>query len=100
MDPEWIIRRGYRFGRDIYWKDLAASRHAGIPKFLGIPRWMLRALAGQTTKSLWAKLRRNFEADFAARWEAQYLLGYCTEAFKASRSNRAESKRATLKSAS
>jgi glycosyltransferase involved in cell wall biosynthesis len=88
MDPNWIIRRGYRFGKDMYWKERAASGNSEIPQFWGIPRWKLRKLVQEAAKSLFARLTSDFESGFAARWETQYLLGYCWEALQARRMER------------
>ena len=46
LEPDWVVKRGYRFGRDMFWKenDPALIESAGTwPKgtklFLGLPRW-------------------------------------------------------------
>lgn len=45
MDPNWIVRRAYRFGRDIYWKEREKADNAGGAGFRTAPRHVPLALA-------------------------------------------------------
>jgi hypothetical protein len=47
LTRDWATRRGYRLGRDMYWKENASFLRIADPtekvaKLLGLPRWYYR----------------------------------------------------------
>lgn len=88
MDPHWIVRRAYRFGRDMFWKENAPELRHGEPwpadtKLLfGLPRWYYSSLLSDSLKAIFAKLRGDSRAWLQANWEIKYWQGYFHEAFR------------------
>lgn len=83
MDPNWIVRRAYRFGRDIYWKEREKADNAGgavSAQLLGMSRWRWRKLVEESLRWAVGRVTFNFDRRFAAAWEIQFLLGYLSEA--------------------
>lgn len=88
MEPEWIIRRAYQFGRDIYWKE-RDGYGSDSSMLLGVPRWKYRRLLEELGKLAVATMKRDFEKRFSARWEVQFLRGYLSEGRREALSSRA-----------
>jgi len=87
MDPHWIIRRAYRFGRDMYWKenDPELVEHETWSEdaklVFELPRWYYSALLRESVNAIRAKLQGDFRKWVRASWEISYWRGYFYEAF-------------------
>lgn len=86
MDPDWVILRAYRLGRDHFWKQndpalrlesQAPPRH---PSWWGIPRWVYRRLLDNALKGFTTSRRRDFDGWFRARYDYNYWRGMIAEA--------------------
>lgn len=82
FDATWLLRRAYRFGRDICNQERKAGKTADVPKLFGVPRWMIR-------KSIERYLRYKMDVaagyryrNFSGAWEAYYLSGYISQAIR------------------
>lgn len=81
LSEDWIVARAFRFGRSVYHQRGDELRRLH-PQLLGTPRWMFRKLAEESLRMVGAKLSRNSDQAFEARWEASYLRGYIAEAMR------------------
>jgi glycosyltransferase involved in cell wall biosynthesis len=71
MEPQWVIQRAYRFGRNA-WNQQAGSGD-GTPTFLGMPRWRFRSFLDHRLQAF--RLRGTDEA-FVHEWELAFLRGF------------------------
>lgn len=85
IEPEWVIRRAYRFGRN-QWHQIGPAGPG--PTLFGIPRWRFSSYAQQWLKGFLALLSRDRNQLFQSRWERSFLRGYLKEGLK--RRNRNE----------
>lgn len=90
--PSWIASRGYRFGRDMYWKEndvrLSNSGQGArdkLPKLFGFPRYYFRLFAEAGPRVIAARLRGDKAAEVRHRWELAYWRGYFGEAWRCRR---------------
>ncbi|MFM9437806.1 L-malate glycosyltransferase [Janthinobacterium sp. CG_23.3] len=81
VEPAYVLRRAYLFGRGKWRQDRAAA----APGAAKVPRWMLRRLAQELAGALRARLAGDAGQLFLRRWEIQYLRGYFHEAWLARR---------------
>ena len=88
MTREWILGRGFRFGRGMY-RIRRTEGQSDFPSWFGVPRYLLRELARQSALLAKGLLTFRAETAFRARWELSVLRGQITEAY---RSRRAPSK--------
>ena len=80
MTEEWILQRARRYGRGEYRAlDAGPDRSAVVP-FLGIPARLASSLARSAIRVGLARIRRDREAIFTARWTWNLLLGKMKEA--------------------
>ena len=78
LEPEWIVNRAYRFGRNMYrqeYKDFDSK----IPFLFGIPRWMFAKFLQQYKYYIVAFLQGNIKNKWVALWEIQFIKGYFYE---------------------
>lgn len=82
FDGKWLLRRAYRFGRDVCNQQSKAGRTAHAAKLFGVPRWMIR-------RSIERYLRYRMDVmagcryrNFSGAWEAYYLSGYISQAIR------------------
>lgn len=78
LEPEWIVKRAYRFGRNMY-RQGSKSFDPKIPLLLGIPRWMFSKLFIQYVLLARALIKADKESAFVAKWEIKYIHGYFSE---------------------
>lgn len=77
MDADWIIDRAYRFG--LYHEEREETM-AGVAMLMGVPRWRVRRYLEAVARISVAKVLRDFDREFLARWEISCLRGYFAEA--------------------
>ncbi len=82
LEPEWIVNRAYRFGRNMYRQE-SKSFDPKIPLLLGIPRWMFSKLLNQYVLLARALIKGDKESAFVAKWEIQFIHGYFSESRRA-----------------
>lgn len=78
LDPKWIVKRAYRFGRNMYRQE-SESFDPDIPKLFGVPRWRLTKLLQQCQCFIISFLLRERERKLNALWEIEFLRGYFYE---------------------
>lgn len=78
LDPGWIVKRAYRFGRNIYRQE-SKSFDPDIPKLFGIPRWRFARLLQEYQRFVVSLLLRKREKKLNALWEIEFLKGYLYE---------------------
>jgi glycosyltransferase involved in cell wall biosynthesis len=81
LDPEWIIQRAYRLGRQTFHESRdAVNSGAQGKRFRGAPRWVWRRLVKERLRSLRGRLLGDFDSRFRADWEVSHIRGYLDEA--------------------
>ena len=78
LQRAWIFARAIRFGRGMH--RLGVNQSARTPKWLGVPRWLFRALLRNAIGMARASLAGDPERRFRSHWEFNYLLGQIMEA--------------------
>lgn len=78
LDPEWIIKRAYRFGRNMYRQEYR-SFNPKIPVLFGIPRWMFSKLLQQYKYLIIYSLLGKWDERLNVRWEIEFIKGYFYE---------------------
>lgn len=84
MTEEWVIRRAYRFGRNLCLKEYTEQGPIAAQSFLfglfNFPRWMLRRVVQDSISGYLWKLTRNQEKAVQLLWDAAFYRGYVTQA--------------------
>jgi len=78
LDPEWIIKRAYRFGRNMYRQEYR-SFNPKIPILFGIPRWMFSKLLQQYKYLAIYSFLGKWDEQLNVRWEIEFIKGYFYE---------------------
>jgi L-malate glycosyltransferase len=79
MNKEWVLARAVRYGRGQY--RLAAKDLPNLPtSMLGVPMSLLLHILAQALRLGGAKLSRDAEKLFQARWQLNFLTGKVVEA--------------------
>jgi len=78
MDKNWIVKRAYRFGKDIYWKE-RGKIPSEVKLLLGAPRWKMRELLFYYSEYIKSLISFNSTRLFKSSWEIQFLKGYYSE---------------------
>ena len=81
MAREWILKRGFRCGRNMYMKQ-ASDFPSSLSLLLGVPRWMIRKLLIQYAVAFRARLLNRPKEYFEAAWDIEYAKGYFFEAMR------------------
>lgn len=81
--PDWVVKRAHRFGRNQWMQTGGTERGA---KIFGIPRWRFSSYGAYFLRSLKARLSRDEDQLFNARWQMSFLRGYLSEAWRRRRS--------------
>ncbi|CAL95876.1 glycosyltransferase family 2 protein [Azoarcus olearius] len=82
MTQEWVIRRGYRFGRNKCLQDTAAQTVASpwLFNLANFPRWMVRKVIQDSIGGHLARALGNEAAAVARLWDAAFYRGYIFQA--------------------
>lgn len=78
LNPDWIVKRAFRYGRSMFTQTAAANTSSGFLWF-GAPRWMIRKLLEHHASLAIAVLSGNNIAKNIARWEINLMRGYLFE---------------------
>lgn len=78
LNPEWIIKRAYRFGRSVYRQEYR-SFNPKIPILFGIPRWMFSKLLQQYKHLIIYSFLGKWDERLNVRWEIEFFKGYFYE---------------------
>ncbi|MDO9047799.1 MAG: glycosyltransferase [Methylobacter sp.] len=78
LEPEWIVNRAYRFGRNMYRQEYKYF-DSKIPFLFGIPRWMFAKLLQQYNCYVMALVQGDVTKKWVALWEIQFIKGYFYE---------------------
>ncbi len=84
----WIAKRGYRFGRDMFWKENSVKlkiesngRDHSTPRIFGLPRWYYGNYVRYALASILLRYSGNPSKKLNANWNFQYWRGYFREAW-------------------
>ena len=82
MELNWIIGRGYRYGRSRYLFDISRQRNSTGSSTFGLPfpRWMLRQFVQDLLFGHLARIRGNHKRAVQLLWNASFLKGYMHQA--------------------
>jgi len=78
LDSKWIIKRAYRFGRNMYRQE-SKLFNPEIPMLFGVPRWRFAKLLQQYKFFIIYSLSGRKEKRLNAHWEIEFLKGYLYE---------------------
>jgi glycosyltransferase involved in cell wall biosynthesis len=86
IEQEWIIKRGFRYGRSRFLKDYDGNPYSNTSPTNGLPfpRWMLRQFIRDSAMGYLARLCGNQERAVQLLWNAHFLKGYMYQAKQAS----------------
>ncbi|TVR97337.1 MAG: glycosyltransferase family 2 protein [Rhodospirillales bacterium] len=86
LDPRWILKRGYRFGRGMFWIDFDPKLRTSIEEsshesktVLGLPRWIYRAIVEAQLLALIFRIHHDEGRLLRARWDVSFWSGYIYE---------------------
>jgi len=82
LAPSWMIKRGYRYGKNEYIRNLNKPGVGGTPP--SVPRWMYRQLAENLMRGYMARFLGHEGNAVKHLWNAEFIKGYIAQA-KASR---------------
>jgi glycosyltransferase involved in cell wall biosynthesis len=76
MEPQWVVQRAYRFGRNAWNQYANGSEKDSVPTVMGMPRWRFKSYVEHWLQA--RKLHRSGLADeaFNHEWELAFLRGY------------------------
>lgn len=72
LDRAWILGRAYRFGRSKAQHRMAPP---GTPRWLGVPRWLVRQGASALGRAALARLRGDRDEAFRRAWDFYFTAG-------------------------
>lgn len=79
IEKSWILSRAFRSGRGLYRRQLTVGKKSG-PEMFGVPRWIIRQIAGQVMAACKATIWGDVDKAFDARWSLEVYRGYLYEA--------------------
>lgn len=80
LELDWILKRAFRFGRNVWNQEHAETSRATVPLLWGLPRWRLRSYAEHSLRARLCRLRGLREQAFMHDWEVKFLRGYFSQA--------------------
>jgi hypothetical protein len=78
VEPAWIIRRGFRAGRQmgiLEGRGHGKSGWAGPPRFGGVPLWLLRSIVEQSLRAAFYRMTGQQRLWFRSAFAASYSRG-------------------------
>ena len=81
LDPKWIVKRAYRFGRGAYRRD-ASNFVSNSSRIFKVPRWIFRKLFGYYALYVLTLVTRDRLQMLNSLWEINYMHGYIFELIK------------------
>jgi glycosyltransferase involved in cell wall biosynthesis len=88
MQKRWVFRRAVHYGRGQY-RLTVAPQSLQTKDWAGVPRYLVRRLAGELAKMVLAAITVDARRLFDARWNFNYLRGEAIEARALHRARRA-----------
>lgn len=76
MEPQWVVQRAYRFGRNAWNQYANGNEKDRVPTVMGMPRWRFKSYVEHWLRA--RRLHRSGLADeaFNHEWELAFLRGY------------------------
>lgn len=75
LEPHWILRRAFRFGKSVGLRKPATEHESPVPKIFGFPRWVLRQIVTHKTMAYCGQIVFNRKQWLVHSWWANYYLG-------------------------
>jgi glycosyltransferase involved in cell wall biosynthesis len=81
LEPDWILKRAFRFGRNVWDQERTECNRTKVPSLFGVPRWRLRSFVEHSVRAWLCHLRGRHQKGFMHDWEVKLLQGYFSQAW-------------------